>query len=100
MSTVLLAAPLIVFALVLLLGFTGCGLNTKGSGTADPPTDATDGDDGNGGTPPAPDPYVDEVLGLIPIAYWRLSDPSAAAQAADEMGAASGHSCGNCRIRP
>ena len=30
MNTVLLAAPLIVFALVVLLGFAGCWLDTKG----------------------------------------------------------------------
>ena len=36
--------------------------------------------------PPAPDPYVDEVLDLIPIAYWRLTDPLGSSEAADEMG--------------
>jgi hypothetical protein len=71
MNTVLLAAPLIVFALVLLLGFVGCGLNTKGSGTGDGETGQTGPDD----MPPTPDPYVEEVLASGPIAYWRLSDP-------------------------
>jgi hypothetical protein len=87
MNSVLLAAPLIVFALVLLLGFTGCWLDTRGKPG---PPNGTDGDgngNGNGETPPVPDPYVDEVKSLNPIAYWRLSDPLGSTEAKDEIGA-------------
>ena len=93
MNTVLLAAPLIVFALVLLLGFTGCRLDSEGARPG-PPTDGTDGNgngngngngDGNGG--PTPVPYVDEVMSSSPIAYWRLSDPPGSVTAKDEIGA-------------
>jgi hypothetical protein len=81
MNTVLLAAPLIVFALVLLLGFTGCWLDTEGRGTGDGPTGQTGP---NGG--PVPLPYADEVLASAPIAYWRLSDPVGSVTAEDEIG--------------
>ncbi len=77
-NTVLLAAPLIVFALVLLLGFTGCGLNTRGL-----PGDGTTGQTGSD----SDKPYADEVKDSNPIAYWRLSDAVGSSQAKDEIGA-------------
>jgi hypothetical protein len=69
MNTVLLAAPLIVFALVLLLGFAGCWLDKEGKGR---PSDGTDGTDGTGG----PDTgYAGKVKDFGPIAWWRLLEP-------------------------
>jgi hypothetical protein len=59
MNTLLLIAPLFVFALVVVLGFAGCTLNTRGTGVE---------------LPQAPSPYGEEVK-LKATAYWRLSDP-------------------------
>jgi hypothetical protein len=87
MNTVLLvAAPLIVFALVLLLGFTGCWLDSEGKGPG-PPMDGDPGDgDGDGdGEGPPPVPYAEAVENSGPIAYWRLTDLAGSNFAADEI---------------
>jgi Concanavalin A-like lectin/glucanases superfamily len=65
MSPLLLVAPLIVFALVVVLGFVGCPLRTQGG---------------------AEDYHGAEILLSGPIAWWRLSDPAGSAQAKDEIG--------------
>ena len=80
MSSILVAAPLIVFALVVLFGFAGCGLNTRGEGTGDGPTGETGPDGG-------PLTYFEAVMNSGPIAYWRLSDPEGSPSAKDEVGA-------------
>jgi hypothetical protein len=85
-NTVILVAPLIVFALVLLLGFTGCRLDAEGKGPG-PPTDGDPGDGDGDGEGPPPVPYADEVMSSNPIAYWRLSDPPGSSVAKDEIGA-------------
>ena len=65
MSSLLLVAPLVVFALVLVLGFVGCQLPTQGTAT---------------------DNYGFEVSNSGPVAWWRLSDPAGSAKAKDEIG--------------
>jgi hypothetical protein len=49
MNTVLLVVPLVAFVIVVLLGFTGCSLNTRGK--PGPPPEP----------PPVPQDYDDEV---------------------------------------
>jgi Concanavalin A-like lectin/glucanases superfamily len=76
MNSLLLVAPFVIFAVVVLFGFTGCWLPTEGTG----PDIAL----------PTTGTYETEVLNSNPIAYWRLSDPPASQQAEDEKGAAPG----------
>jgi hypothetical protein len=75
MNTVLLVVPLVAFVIVVLLGFTGCSLNTRGK--PGPPPEP----------PPVPQDYDDEVKQSNPIAYWRLSDADGSNAAKDEIGA-------------
>jgi hypothetical protein len=65
MNSILLSAPLVVLALVIMLGFAGCSLPTRGN---------------------AREPYTWEIWGSNPSAWWRLSDPAGSAQAQDEIG--------------
>jgi hypothetical protein len=78
MNAVLLAAPLIVFAIVLLVGFAGCSLDKEGI----PSGESTGQWTGTG-----PFNYSAAVTSSSPIAYWRLSDPQGSDIAKDEIGA-------------
>ncbi len=77
---ILVATPLVVLALVAGFGFVGCtneyGRFRIGGGG--------DGNGPDGGGSPT---YADAVLGSVPIAYWRLSDPLDSPLAKDEVGA-------------
>jgi Concanavalin A-like lectin/glucanases superfamily len=64
-SSLLLVVPLVVFAVVVVLGFVGCQLPTQGTS----------------------DDYHGAEIGLAgPVAYWRLSDPVGSVDAQDEIG--------------
>ncbi len=75
MNALLLAAPVIVFVIVVLFGFAGCSLDKRGIPGPSPEP------------PPEPTTYEDEVKNSNPIAYWRLSDPDPSDTAKDEIGA-------------
>jgi hypothetical protein len=60
MNALLLAAPVIVFVIVVLFGFAGCSLDKRGIPGPSPEP------------PPEPTTYEDEVKSSNPIAYWRL----------------------------
>jgi hypothetical protein len=88
-DSVLLLVPVLTLAVVLLFGFTGCTLNTEGTG-ADVPDDGTgegpppDGDEGPTGPPQSPPTYKDLITeeGYL-VAWWRLSEGAVAATAID-----------------
>jgi hypothetical protein len=82
MNTVLLAAPLIVFAIVVLLGFAGCSLDKEGI----PSGESTGEWTGTG-----PFNYAAAVTSSSPIAYWRLSDHTGSDVAVDEIPPSPGH---------
>jgi hypothetical protein len=69
MNLLLLVAPLVVLALVLVFGFAGCALPRRGT---------------------APEPYTWEVWKTLPAAWWRLSEQPGSAQAHDEIDASFG----------
>ena len=81
MNTVLLAAPLIVFAIVVLLGFAGCWLDTEGKGQLPPQEDPPYV---NNPTPPAN--YNEFIFASGPVAWWPLTDPEGAPVAMDKVG--------------
>jgi hypothetical protein len=79
-ATTVLLAPLVVLAIVALMGFVGCteDFDELGAGGGEVP---------GTWTPPTCDtPYREVVLGDLPIAYWRLVDADLMQEAPDEKG--------------
>jgi Concanavalin A-like lectin/glucanases superfamily len=89
-DSIYLLAPLLVLAMVALLGFVGCTEDFDKLGEGGPPPDGGDGPPGEGPGPTPPTPYQDVVLADGPIAYWRLGDSDKSQPAKDEIGPAPG----------
>jgi hypothetical protein len=92
-DSILLLAPLLVFALVVCFGFVGCteDFDKLGEGGPPPPGGGDGPPEGHppDGTPPGQPPgmrYQDFVIADGPIAYWRLGDSDLNKPAKDENG--------------
>ena len=81
MNAVLLSVPLVVFALVVLFGFTGCWLDSEGKGKLPPQEDPPYVDN-----PTPPQDYNGFIIASGPVAWWPLTDPEGAAVAIDKVG--------------
>jgi hypothetical protein len=81
MNAVLLAVPVVVFALVVVFGFAGCWLDTEGKGGLPPTGDPPYQDD-----PDPPSNFNEFIFASGPIAWWPLTEPPDAPVAMDKVG--------------